>query len=199
MFDQMCKVIEVGGALPKRRRVSSREKEGEMEIKEEKEVAKDIQVVHKGDTVCEECGVDYNSTTALNGHVMKCHKGTFRYECNVCGKGYMVSESLKRHLKEHSVEEVFLKCTTADCKSTFRYEKSRRRHVKLFHSEGSGVMKFECDFCKQKFLTMDNSKQHLVSCKDNPDKKTFSCDICHLGTFYMPKELMRCKKENHNW
>ena len=73
MFDQMCKVIEAGGALPKRRRVSSREEEGEMVIEEVKEVVKDIQVVHKGDTVCEECGVDYKSTTALYGHVMKCH------------------------------------------------------------------------------------------------------------------------------
>ena len=102
----MCKVIEAGGALPKRRRVSSKEKEGEIEI-EEKEVAQDIQVVHKGDTVCEECGVDYKSTTALNGHVMKYHKERFRYECSICGKGYMVSESLKRHLKEHSGEKVF--------------------------------------------------------------------------------------------
>ena len=58
IFDQMCKVIEAGGALPKRRRVSSREKEEELEIEEEKEVAKDIQVVYKGDTICEECGVD---------------------------------------------------------------------------------------------------------------------------------------------
>ena len=41
----------------------------EIEI-EEKEVAQEIQVVHKGDTVCEECGVDYKSTTALNGHVI---------------------------------------------------------------------------------------------------------------------------------
>ena len=72
MFDQMCKVIEVGGVMPKRRRVSSTEKEIEIE---EKEVAQEIQVVHKGDTVCEECGVDYKSTTTLNGHVMKCHKG----------------------------------------------------------------------------------------------------------------------------
>ena len=45
--------------------------------------------------------------------------------------------------------------------------------MKLFHGEGSDVMKFECDFCKQKFLTMDNKKQHQVRCKDNPDKKTF--------------------------
>ena len=51
--------------------------------------------------------VDYKSTTALNGHVMKYQKGRFRYECSVCGKGYMVSESLKRHLKEHSGEKVF--------------------------------------------------------------------------------------------
>ena len=35
---------------------------------------------------------------------MKCHKGKFRYECTICGKGYMVSESLKRHVKEHSGE-----------------------------------------------------------------------------------------------
>ena len=90
----MCRGIEAGGVLPKRRRVSSTEK-GEIEI-EENEVTKDIQVVHKGNAVCEECGVDYKSRTALNGHVMKCHKGRFRYECSICGKGYMVSESLKK-------------------------------------------------------------------------------------------------------
>ena len=38
MFDQMCKVIEAGGSMPKRRRVSSTENEGEIEI-DEKEVA----------------------------------------------------------------------------------------------------------------------------------------------------------------
>ena len=197
MFGQMCKVIEAGGAMPKRRRVSSTEKEGEIEI-DEKEVAQDIQVVHKGDTVCEECGEDYKSTTALNGHVMKYHKGKFRYECTICGKGYMVSESLKRHVKEHSGEKVFKRCIRPDCKSTFSSEKSRR-HVKLFHGEGSDILKFECDFCKNKFLTLDNKKQHQVRCKQNPEKKHFSCDICHRGTFYLPKELMRHKKENHNW
>ena len=54
----------------------------------------------------------------------------------------MASKSLKRHLKEHSGEQVLLKCTTADCKSTVRCVKSRRRHVKLFHGEGSDVLKF---------------------------------------------------------
>ena len=196
MFDQMCKVIEAGGVMPKRRRFVSTEQEVEIE---EKEVAQEIQVVHKGDTVCEECGVDYKSTTALNGHVMKYHKGRFRYECTICGKGYMVSESLKRHLKEHSGDKVIKSCTSPGCKSTFSCEKSRRRHVKLFHSEDSDVLKFECDFCKTKFLTLDNKKQHQVRCKQNPEKKHFSCDICHQGTFYMPKELMRHKKENHNW
>ena len=61
--------------MPKRRRVHCREKEGEIETEEEKEVAKDIQVVHKGILYVKNVGVDYNSTTALNGHVMKCHKG----------------------------------------------------------------------------------------------------------------------------
>ena len=45
--------------------------------------------------------------------------------------------------------------------------------MKLFHCEDSDVLKFECDFCKNKFLTLDNKKQHQVRCKLNPDKKIF--------------------------
>ena len=69
----------------------------------------------------------------------------------------MVSESLTRHLKEHSGEKLSKSCTSPGCKSTFSSEKSRR-HVKLFHGEDSDVLKFECDFCKNKFLTLDNKK-----------------------------------------
>ena len=80
----MCKVIEAGGAMPKRR------------LSGEKVVAKDIQEVKKGDTMCEVCEIEYPSSQALKGHVMKCHEGKHRYVCSICEKGYMVKESLTK-------------------------------------------------------------------------------------------------------
>ena len=61
MFDEMCKVIEAGGAMPKRRRlsgsISGNQKKGEGDnvevVEKEKVVAKDIQEVKKGDIMCQ--------------------------------------------------------------------------------------------------------------------------------------------------
>ena len=192
--------------MPKRRRlsgtISGTPKKGEGEgdiVEKEKVVAKDIQEVTKGDTHCEVCDKDYASSQALKGHVMKCHEGKYRYMCSVCEKGYMVQESLKRHLAEHSGDKKEIPCPIGGCKSTFGCEKTKRHHVKIYHSTDSNQLKYHCEHCGDKFISNDNRKQHIVSCKKNPDKKSFPCDICGMGNFYLPKELMRHKKEVHDW
>ena len=197
MFDEMCKVIEAGGAMPKRRRlsgsISGNQKKGEGEgdnvevVEKEKVVAKDIQEVKKGDTMCEVCEIEYPSSQALKGQVMKCHEGKYRYVCSICEKGYMVKESLTRHLAEHSGDKKVIKCPIGGCKSTFGLEKTKRRHIKIYHSTDSDKLKFVCEHCGDKFISKDNRKQHVVRCKKNPDKKSFRCDICGMGIFLYPK------------
>ena len=155
--------------------------------------------MQKGDTHCEVCDIDYPSSTALKGHVMKCHEGKYRYVCTVCEKGYIVQESLKRHLAEHLGDKKEIPCSVSSCKSTFGYEKTKRRHVKIYHRADSDKLKLICEYCNDKFITNDNRKQHIVRCKKNPDKKAFPCDIYGMGSFYLPKELKRHKKEVHNW
>ena len=89
MFDEMCKVIEAGGAMRKRRRLSGKisgsQKKGEGDegdiVEKEKVVAKDIQQVNKRDTMCEACNIEYPSSEALKGHVLKCHEGKYRFVC----------------------------------------------------------------------------------------------------------------------
>ena len=206
-FDEMCKVMEAGGAMPKRRRligkISGGQKKGEGDegdiVEKEKVVAKDIQQVNKGDTMCEACNIEYPSSEALKGHVLKCHEGKYRFVCSVCEKGYMVQESLKRHLAEHSGDKKEIPCPIGGCKSTFGCEKTKRCHIKIYHSADSNKLKFVCEHCGDKFISNDNRKQHIVRRKKNPDKKSFPSDICGMGNFYLPKELMRHKKDVYDW
>ena len=140
MFDEMCKVIEAGRAMQKRRRlsgsISGNQKKGEGKgdnvevVEKEKVVAKDIQEVKKGDTMCEVCEIEYPSNQALEGHVMKCHEGKYRYVCSICEKGYMVKESLTRHLAEHSGDKKVIKYPISGCKSTFVWRKLKEGTLK---------------------------------------------------------------------
>ena len=99
-------------------------------VEKEKVVAKDIQEVKKGDTMCKVCEIEYPSSQALKGHVMKCHEGKYRYACSICEKGYMVKESLTRHLAEHSGDKKVIKCQIGGCKSTFGLEKLKEGTLK---------------------------------------------------------------------
>ena len=183
--------------------ISGTPKKGEGEgdiVEKENVVAKDIQEVTKGDTHIVKFVIrDYTSSQALKGHVMKCHEGKYRYVCYVCEKGYMVQESLKRHLVEHSGDKKEITCPISGCKSRFGCEKTKRCHVKIFHSADSNKLKYHCEHWGDKFISNDNRKQHIVRCMKNPDKKSFPCDICGMGNFYLPKELIRHKKEVHDW
>lgn len=68
-----------------------------------------MESVHNHTYICNECGAEYKTRKAYNTHMMIHNLTTNRpHECNVCGKKFAQTYSLKLHMYTHTGEVKYL-------------------------------------------------------------------------------------------
>lgn len=106
--------------------------------------------------------------------------GIKRYVCHVCGKAFVLNESLSTHLKVHESRPSF-SCDI--CGAKFKYENGVRLHKKIH----SNVKEFKCSICSREFLRKRTLEDHLKVHKKGTDRKSLFtapvefCTLCSKG------------------
>ncbi|XP_059146273.1 zinc finger protein 62 homolog [Physella acuta] len=87
---------------------------------------------------CQHCGVRYGTVNGLKFHVLQAHNiGNWPFKCSFCGKGFISSTELRRHIPSHTKEKPF-SCET--CGVSFATQTGYKGHVRKHSGE-----KYICD------------------------------------------------------
>lgn len=103
--------------------------------------------------------------------------GVKPYECNICGKGFMLHSSLTRHIKSHPGHELDgfrygekpYKCK--ECGNTFSYLKSFQRHER----NHTGENPYKCKQCGKTFIYHQPFQTHA---RTHIGEKPYQCKHC---------------------
>lgn len=117
----------------------------------------------------------------MKGHE-KLHVNARAYVCNLCGKGYNTKKDLNVHSKSkaHNAQYKPIKNKKYECK-TYRCQQcvpsilflsaaERALHRNAMHKT------FECDVCKNTFITLESLESHKALHSDKP--RSFVCTVC---------------------
>ena len=123
----------------------------------------------KRDFECDQCGAAFKERNALNKHQrihneflafacpqcekkfthksnlarhLKIHEGSKEYGCTFCGKRFASRSNLTQHLLVHKPNEEVQQyaCNLSDCKKTYRYFASLKKHTRKYHPKHYATM-----------------------------------------------------------
>ncbi|XP_063370750.1 zinc finger protein 658B-like [Cydia amplana] len=139
--------------------------------------------------------IDCENTCVARTKQMYEHLDIHNYECDICGKIFQRKNSLKHHIKTHSIQskskdfkwnnigEKSYNCET--CGKRFLTRGQLNRHIRI-HTDirpyscdvcekrfGTGT--YSCDVCKKRFRTVNCLKQHT---RIHSDIRPYLCDVC---------------------
>ncbi|CAL1536924.1 unnamed protein product [Lymnaea stagnalis] len=105
--------------------------------------------------VCQHCGARYATISGLKFHMLQKHKiGKWPLKCRFCGKGFMSSREMERHIPTHTKEKPFV-CHI--CGASFASHTGHRAHLRKHLGQ-----KYECDVdgCGKVYTTSVALKGH---------------------------------------
>ncbi len=105
---------------------------------------------------CEVCQIPYRFERDLELHRRIHSKDGKPETCPFCDKKFSAACDLKKHVRCHTKEKVFV-CTFDGCGKEFSHLTSFSKH-KIMHS---GVKQFVCYFCGNQFANKSNLAVHL--------------------------------------
>ncbi|XP_065071355.1 zinc finger protein 665-like [Rhopilema esculentum] len=114
------------------------------------------------------------------------------HECLVCGKSFMSSWKLNRHIRVHSGEKPY-KCSK--CSKSFNEKSKLDQHEMLPHDgtrvrPNSQEKRHECDKCDKKFVSLWKLKRHELF---HSGERPWQCDRCGKGFVENNKLMLHIK------
>ncbi|XP_072390159.1 uncharacterized protein [Diabrotica undecimpunctata] len=120
---------------------------------------------------CTYCPKSYKQLVNLTAHIRTYHTNERPFLCNICGKGYITSSRLNRHMLSHSEHKQF-KCKV--CPKSYANYTDLLSH-ECYH-QGKNVddlKKYSCDKCSLKFFYRCRLVKHQKT-----HEKTAESNIC---------------------
>ena len=124
--------------------------------------------------ICDQCAKVFKTKYGLNLHRKSKHENAFKFQCQMCGKGFNQAIQYRGHCATHLNVPVE-KCQ--HCSKEFQAPGSLKKHLRICtdnpsHEEST---QFVCDVCSSSFTTKDGLKYHQKG-KHQPPK--YQCDKC---------------------
>lgn len=134
---------------------------------------------------CDNCAIGFMSKSKLTDHMLQHTKhGATNKLCGICKKRFFHTDSLLRHVKQHTSYRPY-KCHLCTHNNTFIRRATLEEHFKKFHSEIRTEEVFTCHKCQTTFSNKYNLSRH--------NKKHNSDYICTVkgceSTFLSPTDL----------
>ena len=123
---------------------------------------------------CSQCSYQVYGRNTMYTHIQHVHNNV-NYPCEICGKFYQSSESLKNHVMKIHDKSVVFECDQCDykasCSGTLKF------HISAKHDKAE----YSCDLCDKKYSYIGRLKQHKRSVHEGAQ---FSCDSCNFEAAY---------------
>lgn len=140
---------------------------------------------------CEICLEKFCRKTHLKKHLFAVHTGNYRYNCEKCGKGYLLASRLKRH------EKVSHKIHTCElCSITFEKWSLFLAHKQCEHTN----VELKCNICNKMFNSRRCSKEHRNTHVNIDERNAIPCkfDGCDKIFFRRSNMLAHFKLKHEN-
>ena len=134
---------------------------------------------------CSHCELMFPTKCMVLSHLEEGHIDHQFPSCDVCGKIFIDSKSVKDHMVIHSTERKFA-CET--CGKSFRTKQCLKQHS-FIHAE---VKPFICSYCGHGFTQKGFFEEHV---RRHTGNRPFKCKICFKG-FYS-KNLRKLHMYSH--
>ncbi|KAM4538933.1 uncharacterized protein PAE49_019922 [Odontesthes bonariensis] len=116
---------------------------------------------------CPKCGKKYIHSGNLIKHLSS-HSGKCPFSCSECDRTFNDKTMLTNHLRTHSGEKPF---SCSECGKRFGHRGNLRKHLRTH----SGEKPFSCSVCGKTFSYSLSLKYHLTT---HTGDKPFSCSEC---------------------
>ncbi|XP_060566669.1 gastrula zinc finger protein XlCGF57.1-like [Ruditapes philippinarum] len=124
---------------------------------------------------CDLCSEAYEDRESLKTHV-RTHSIQMPFVCDKCGSAYSLKNNLTQHMKTH--EDKLYQC--GECDVLFKSQVNLEKHLRL-HT--GAVTVFTCETCNKKFSHQKNLVQHMKIHQGNSGKQ-FKCPECPAAYSY---------------
>ena len=171
-----------------------------IEIRQEKDIEKDIQVPQAGDVLCSKCNITFPSTAHLIKHISAMHENVKQFWCKECDKYFVSREGWRSHMSIHSEKK--FRCDNWNhkshpCNERFTTKRSKDKHMVNAHTP---PLNTPCRFkCGKKFARMQYRNAHEKICRLNTNPNKIQCTMCEVAPFKTLRDWAAHCRRVHNF
>uniref|UniRef100_A0A8W8KSG6 C2H2-type domain-containing protein n=1 Tax=Magallana gigas TaxID=29159 RepID=A0A8W8KSG6_MAGGI len=131
------------------------------------------------------CRILFRNFNYFKAHMSTMHKDEFPFKCQECGKEFEQTTALNSHRNSHYKDTQHIQTDVLNsdtpmtchiCKERFRNNRELREHKEKAHEI---QRKYMCDICGKKYKRKENLKDHIFMAHErDPSKDFVSCPTC---------------------